>query len=488
MKFLIDTNVLIPLEPANDGTTALLAARAAELNRRAVQGGHQVFVHPAMHRDIRRDKVEWRRDLRGQQLQKYARLDEHPDLPESLKALVGSPAPGSNDWVDNQLLAALASNAVDYLVTEDNGLHRKARRVGLSERVARVEDALVLLSELSDSAPHPPPPVRPLPAYGLNASDPIFDSFREDYPGFDAWLAKCQKEHRQSWLINGPDGRHAGIVIVNPEMAPEPPMSGRVLKICTMKVSPGAHGLRYGELLLKVVFEYAQENGYAWVFVTVFEKHAQLVELLEDFGFTALEQKSPLGELILVKPLRHSVAPEDLAPLDHHIRYGPHSIAAEGVDWYIVPILPRFTSILIPETESQIVLLDEPRPYGNAIRKAYLCHANVTTIEPGALLFFYRSEAGQGVVAIGVTERIVRSGDPDEIARAVGRRTVYPLDAIREMCRKPVLAILFRQARIIQPPISALELEQGGVFIRPPQSIMKIQPTGREWLRNRLRL
>lgn len=489
MKFLIDTNVVIPLEPANDGTTALLADQAAELHRRAVAAGHQVFVHPAVLADIRRDKMAWRRDLRRQQVQKYAVLDDHPPLPDDLQRLIGDPARGTNDWVDNQLLSALACNAADYLVTEDQGLHRKARRIGLFDRVTRVEEAITLISDLSDSAPHPPPPVRSLAAYSLDAKDPIFDSFREDYPGFDGWLAKCQREHRQSWLIEGANGRHAAVVIVNPETSAPAPLRGRVLKICTMKVAGDAFGLRYGELLLKAVFEYAQENRYDWLYVTAFEKQVQLIQLLEDFGFRPLEERHSTGELVLAKPLRPSVDPQaGLAPLEHHVRFGPPHVVTEGVEWYAIPILPRYTSILLPETDRQIVLLDEPRPYGNAIRKAYLCHSNIRRIDPGSLLFFYRSEADQGLVAFGVAEGIVRSQDPDEIARLVGKRTVYRLDAIRAMCDKPVLAILFRQARILQPPISAAELVEGEVFRKPPQSITQIKREGREWLRKRLRL
>jgi hypothetical protein len=488
MKFLLDTNVLIPLEPTNEPTGSALAADAARLHSLASRHGHQVFIHPAVSRDIARDPQQQRKALFAQQVQKYPRLLDPPSASDAFIQVIGRPAVGTNDWVDDQLLVALHSNAVDYLVTEDQRIHRKARRLGMGERVARVDEAIRLISDLADETPPPPPLVSAVPAYRLNTADPIFDSFRGDYPGFDNWLEKCQREHRQSWMIEGSNGELSAVVIVNPETEPPAPATGRVLKICTMKVAEEAFGFRYGELLLKVVFEYAVRNGYEWLFVTTFEKQTHLTQLFEEFGFSVADAQTGLGELQFVKPV--GVTRDEgleLSPLEYHVRYGPPHVRLEGVEWYVIPILPQFSNLLFPETEDQLRFAD-PRPYGNAIRKAYLSHANVRDIEPGSLLWFYRSEVDQGLVALGVAERAVRSNNPDEIARSVGKRTVYSLEQIREMCEKEVLAVLFRQARAIQPPIPTAQLMRHGVFTQPPQSITRIKPEGRAWLRSQLQL
>jgi L-amino acid N-acyltransferase YncA len=490
MKFLLDTNVVIPLEPVPDGTVEDRSNTAARFHSSAVRQGHQVFVHPAMIEDIRRDPQEWRRELRRQQVRKYPVLERPPPLSASAREMVGSAVEGSNDWVDDQMLAAVYGNAVDYVVTEDQGLHRKARRLGCGERIATLAEAVALVSDLSDLAPAPPPAVESLPAYALDPSDPIFESFRIDYPGFDDWLARCQRQHRQSWTIRGETGRLAAVMIVKPEDDGLPqPLTGRTLKVCTIKVATEAQGLRYGELLLKVLFEYAVQNRYEWVYVTAFDKHAALIRLLEDFGFGALAAKTPLGESILAKRFTLPTGASSAEPpLDFHIRYGPPAVASSAVEWYAVPIQPRYTDILFPETEDQYRVLREVRPFGNAIRKAYLCHAGVRQIEPGSLLFFYRSEREQGFAALGVAESTVRSADPDEITRAVGKRTVYTLAQIQGMCEKPVLAILFRQARIIMPVLPAVQLLRQGVLNAAPQTITKIRRPGREWLQRQLGL
>lgn len=486
MKFLLDTNVLIPLEPANDGTVAALADPAARLHSLAGRHGHQVFIHPAVHRDIQRDPLSWRNDLRRRQLRKYPLLSEPPAVGASLIQVIGAAADGSNDWVDDQLLAAVHANAVDYLVTEDQGLHRKARRLAIGDRVARVSEAIRLISDLADLPPPPPPEVSAVPAYALNPADPIFDSFRSDYPGFNDWLGRCQREHRQSWIVRGNRESLAAVVIVNPETAPPAPAFGRVLKLCTFKVADDAFGLRYGELLLKVVFDYAVRNHYDWLYITTFEKQGHLIQLLEDFGFSLVPETTGLNELQFVKPMTPGGEGID-DPLAFHVRYGPPHVRADDCNGFVVPIQPRFSDQLFPETEPQFRLPD-PRPYGNAIRKAYLSHASVREIMPGSLLWFYRSESSQGIIALGVAEGTVRSRDPDEIARAVGKRTVYSLDQIRTMCGKEVLAVLFRQARVFQPPIPAAQLVGGGVLAAAPQSITRLKPEGRAWLRSRARL
>jgi GNAT superfamily N-acetyltransferase len=486
MKFLLDTDVLIPLEPTDEPTGSTLAADAARLHSLAVRHGHQVFIHPAVSRDIARDPQQQRKALFEQQVQKYPRLIHPPPASDAFIQTIGNPAIGTNDWVDDQLLVALHWNAVDYLVTEDQRIHRKARRLGIGERVARVSEAIRLISDLADETPPPPPLVSAVPAYRLNAADPIFDSFRRDYPRFDEWLERCQREHRQSWMIEGPDGALAAVVIVNPEKQPPAPATGRVLKICTMKVAEEAFGFRYGELLLKVVFEYAVRNGYEWLYVTTYERQTHLIQLFEDFGFGVAEAQTGLGELQFVKPINGTGdAGTELEPLEFHVRYGPPHVRLEGVEWYVIPILPHFSNLLFPETEDQLRFAD-PRPYGNAIRKAYLSHANIRDIEAGSLLWFYRSEVDQGLVALGVAERAIRSSNPDEIARSVGKRTVYRLEQIQEMCEKEVLAVLFRQARAIQPPIPTAQLVRNGVFTQPPQSITRIKPEGQAWLRSQL--
>jgi hypothetical protein len=92
------------------------------------------------------------------------------------------PVQESHDWIDPQLLAALYADAVDDLVTEDAGIHRKAKRLGLHTHVVYLAEAVVELNGLMDEAPPPLPAMEATKAHNLDSQDPIFDSVRSGLP------------------------------------------------------------------------------------------------------------------------------------------------------------------------------------------------------------------------------------------------------------------------------------------------------------------
>jgi hypothetical protein len=278
ISFLLDANILIALEPTSPEEIEANTPAVVELVRLAAEAGCALLVHPAVDADIRDDRDDKRRALRSTLLRKYPRLPDPPRVPAAWLTLFGRPKRGSNDWVDSRLLAALNADAVDYLVTEDRGLHSKARRVGLEDRVADVGEALTILRGLFEVVPVPPPAVRCVSAHVLDGHDPIFDELRGEYPQFDDWLRKAKRQRRHTWLIDGENARHAAVCIVKREGSGEYGLRGRVLKICTFKVSADHTGYRFGELLLKAVFEHARQSRYAAMYVTVFESHSGLID------------------------------------------------------------------------------------------------------------------------------------------------------------------------------------------------------------------
>jgi predicted nucleic acid-binding protein/L-amino acid N-acyltransferase YncA len=487
MKFLIDTNVLIPLEPASHADEEVNSQNAREFYRLVTETRNQIYVHPLARKDIEEDHDQDRKSLRAKLLEKYSMLPEPPSISAELQTRIGSSLRGSNDWVDDHLIAAMFSNAADYLVTEDQKLIRKAMKAGLSDKVFRIAEAIAFLSTLYDKTPCPPPRVESAKCHSLNARDPIFESLRADYPGFDKWFSKCQQEHRPVWRIQSNDGRLGAICIVKQEERDTFGLAGKVMKICAFKVSDGATGAKFGELLLKTVFDYAWQNKYDWLFVTVFEKHAGLQQLLTDFGFRSLDCRTNLGELIYAKPFAPQLSEDNTDALGFNIRYGPYTILQNAtVPIFIVPIMPKYHALLFPEAERQLVLSPGEHPFGNSIRKAYLCNSNIRTVTPGSLLLFYRSGDAQHVDVLGVVEGTLVSRDPVSVLSQVSKRTVYSLHDIEKLCESDVLAILFRQSRILSAPIQLEEMLKAGVLAAHPQTITTIQQQHRAWIFNRL--
>jgi len=488
LKFLIDTNIFIPVEPGGLSDIKESTPSIAKLTSSISEAGQQLFVHPASREDIRRDPDNNRCKLRELLFEKYAHLPQPPPITSKLAAILGDVEKGSNDWVDHNLIAALKADAVDFLLTEDREIRKKAARLSLQDRILTIAEATSTIRDLFDIAPIPPPAVRYIKAHLLNKNDPIFNSFREDYPNFDTWLRRCKLGHRSAWIIKGKNSLLAAICIVKQEELNEYNLMGKVLKICSFKVSEEYNGFRFGELLLKTVFDYCVSNKYNQMYVTVFSKYGNLVSLFEDFGFNDIGQKTNLGEIVLAKPISFTEEEyNSLSPLDFNIRYGPFAVKLIDVPSFVVPIKPKYHRLLFPEAEKQLDLLAGNNPFGNSIRKAYLSNTPIRTLKPGNNLFFYRSEDVKGITSLSVVEGTLVSSSPVEIARYVGKRTVYRFSEIEGLCRRgEVLAILFRESRILKKPISIKELKANKILSGIPQSITTISQNTLKWMERRI--
>jgi L-amino acid N-acyltransferase YncA len=462
---------------------------AVDLLRALAEGNHQTYLHPESLEELRHDKNEARRKVRELLISKYLVLPTAPTVSDRLTSAIGSVPEGSHDAVDQALLAAIDANAVDYLVTSDRGLISKSVQAGLRERVATPAEAAAAVRGLFRVTPAPPPAVRGILAYELNEADPIFDSLRTDYAPFDSWLTKCKREHRQAWAVSNTNESYSGITIVKPENSGEYRLSGRLLKICSFKISDFSRGYRFGELLLKTLFDYAYANNFDHLYVEIFPKYADAISLFEDFGFEALDEKTSKGELVLAKPMKFSHDDyESHGPLEFNIRFGPRHIKLYGATAFVVPIVPEYHRLLFPEFEEQQSLMQGQDPFGNSIRKAYLCYAPIRGIKSGDALLFYRSQDEQRITCIGVAEKTLVSSHPNEIARFVGKRTVYSYAAIEKMTNKPVLAILFRLARVLDDRLPLDSLINHAILTAAPQSIATVKEEGIAWLRERLEL
>jgi hypothetical protein len=190
-KLLIDTNVVIGLEDPQP-----VQASLAELVRLSSEHAVGLFVDGANYDDVTRDKDRARRAVTLSKLAKFQKLRDVP-VPEhaKLSARFG-PINTENDRSDVRLLVALDAKAIDFLVTQDIGLHRRAERAGFGAIVLTVEEALQWLKQTFTAKSVNLPYVAERKAYEIGQDHAILSSLREDYPGFDQWFEKCKKQHR----------------------------------------------------------------------------------------------------------------------------------------------------------------------------------------------------------------------------------------------------------------------------------------------------
>jgi GNAT superfamily N-acetyltransferase len=487
LTFLVDTNIFVTLEPFGSVGETEPFEEAAAFQRRVHEHGHLLALHSGTKADIERDTKDARREQSLQALNKYLVLDDVPAAPALLEAFGAS----ENDQVDALIASALEANAAHYLVTEDRGLRQRLARVAptLGPRALSLAEAIELLDQLHPPAPEPPPLVELRPCYSISLDDPIFDSIRGDYHEFDDWFRRsCQLGQREAFVIDGGDSL-AGVCILKDEDDEEYGLPSRRLKLCTVKVAEPHRRQRYGALLIKAALDNAVRRGRTGLYVTVLDRHQELIRLLEDLGFEITPQVTDLGELVMWRPLLPPPeAADELDGFEFNRRYGPHNLKLD-VPMHIIPIQPQWEERLFPEGRRQLEIISENAACGNDLRKAYLSRASSQQLSRGDLVLFYHSGDERAVRFIAVVEGTLRSADASEIVRFVGTRTVYTAGEIEEMTdggRREVAAVLIRQARHLNPAWSVNELIANAVIVRAPQSIQSIPDEGAAWVRTTL--
>lgn len=488
MKILIDTNILIPLEPVFGTDIESQRSNALELISLCLKHGIEIFLHPEGRKDITNDRNETRKRIRVEAYKKYKELIHPPSPSIEMTKILGEPNPGSHDAIDIQMLASVFQDAIDYFVTDDQKLRKKAKSLNIQDRVLSLNETLDLLTRLFPEKTQIPESIERLPVYALNEQDPIFQSIRDSYAGFDDWLQKCKREHRECLIVQR-EGRIAGICIFSEETKDQiDGKRGKVLKLNTFKVSPDYSGYKLGELLLKSITRIARSEKFYHLYLTTHEEQSPLLTFLDDFGFRILQGKNERGELLLLKDISPTSDSYLLPALEFQIRFGPGIEKLENVSYFFVPIQPQYSRLLFLERieQKQRELFPYFKPMENMIRKAYLSHSGNNQLSPGDILLFYRSEDIRSIVAIGVCEIVFRSQDSKEIIRKIGQRTVYSLSEIENLTQKEVLVVLFRESRIFENPISFNELSMYGGVKGWIQSIQKVKEDALPWLKQRI--
>ena len=489
--YLIDTNVIFHLED----NRAVEPAFAALLNI-AAKHKVDVMVHEAARDDIARDRDVTRRGISLSKLDKFQLLKKvrglEPDQLASRFGNLGRP----NDVVDATLLDAIERGAADFLVTEDRGLHDRARRFSpnLARRVLFVADAVALLRTTYEPVDAPVKHVEDISAYEIDLNDTFFDTLKDDYNDYfvEWWREKCVKQRRACWAIF--DEGLAGLIVrkdETPEETDATTKAQKILKLCTFKVRPEKRGVKLGELLLKKAFWFAQANSYDLLYITAFPKQSALIDLLEYYGFrhTATIAK---GEMVFEKLMSRAALTtvDGQSPYETDRLSYPRFITGAPTRAFYVPIREAYHDVLYPDLKNvkQPDLFDVigmsggPKRPGNTIRKVYLCRAQSQLGPPGSLLLFYKGKSvdkpSQALTAVGILEQWSLATSTRELMQLTGGRSVYSEAELINWeadAGHAVKVINYLLAAYIDPPITLEELKAMGAMVaHPPQSISEL--------------
>jgi len=487
MRILIDTNIFMYRE-----TDQVLSEDLQNLTRLLSDIGATILVHPSSHEEIARIRDQEKRNVMLSKVRAYSLL-ESPPLPkeqDEFFTLTEAPADAQIS-VDNLLLFTVYRNAVDYLVTEDRGIHRNAARLGITNRVLTIEETLQELKEFQvRDRVFTTPAIVMLPVNNLDIDDPIFDTLKQDYgAGFIPWFAKICKAGRKCFVNYREDGRLGALLIFKHEdeaIDSAPPLPKRKrLKLATFIVSHVRQ--RIGELFIRLAVDIAINNKTDEIYLTHFIKdNDRLVDLITEYGFAHVADK-PGNEAVFTKSLIcETDACSRLTPLQLHNQYYPSYYDGPSVKKFIVPIRPGFHDRLFTDYRRRRVSLTEFfgefYSEGNSIKKVYITRAGIRKISPGDLILFYRSDDTKGITSVGVVESFhPRLENVDEISVLVTRRTVYSQAEIERM-KKPISVILFTHHFHFPRSVFYRDLLDNSILTGPPQGISEVTNEKYSWI------
>lgn len=413
MRALLDTNIIIHRE-----TDKILNENIGTLFQWLDKMKYVKNVHPVTIEELKRHVDDEVVRTMGVKLDSYQVLKTVAPLHENVIKTSGEIDTTDNDKNDTLLLNEVYCSRVDLLITEDKKIHHKARALGIDDKVFRINSFIEkAIAENPTLVDYKTLSVKKEYFGNIDINDSFFDSFREDYEGFDNWFNK--KAEETSYICSYEGAINAFLFIKKEDESENysditPPLPPKKrLKIGTFKVT--ANGFKLGERFLKIIFDNAFKQKVEEIYVTIFDKSEEqkrLIGLLEYWGFKfgGTKSSSKGTENVYIKDFRRG----EVINLDFPKLTYPF-ISMES-DVYIVPIYQGYHTELFPDsylrTESPLDFV-ENKPHRNALSKVYISRSYERNLKSGDRIVFYRTgDSGNAIhtgvaTTVGVVESVI---------------------------------------------------------------------------------
>lgn len=407
MKALLDTNIVIHREASK-----AINKDIGQLFFWLDKTKHEKFIHPLTVNEINKYKDNNTVQTMNVKLDSYNILKSTAPFDGPMKTISDKIDKTPNDIEDSKLLNEVIYDRVDILITEDKKIHYKAGLAGISDRVFNIESFLEkTFAENPSLIDYNVLSVKQQLLGKVRLVDNFFDSFREDYPGFDKWFNGKSNETSYTcyygdeigaFLYVKKEDEHENYSNISPSFQPK-----KRLKIGTLKVT--LNGFKIGERLLKIVFDNALKQKVDEIYATIFDKRPEqirLIVLLESFGFKyhGIKTTSAGEEKVYVRNFHPK--------FDKENPRNTYPFFSKKTNIWFVSIFPEYHTELFPDsilrTESPIDFV-ENEPHRNAISKVYVSHSKERNIKKGDIIVFYRTGGlHKGVVTtIGIAENAI---------------------------------------------------------------------------------
>lgn len=430
MRILLDTNILIHREASN-----IVREDIGYLFKWLDKLKYDKCIHPYSISEIEKHKNDKVVNTFKIKLSSYDELKTLASDSPEITAIRSKYDGNENDSIDTSLLSEVFNQRVDFLLSEDKKIHTKAQELGIDTKVFTIEEFLEkCVAENPKLVNYKVLAVKKEYFGNINIDDNFFDSFKEDYHGFEGWFNRksdeiayiCErKDEILAFLYVKIEDEKEDYSDIKPVLKPK-----RRLKIGTFKVT--LNGFKLGERFLKIIFDNALINQVDEIYVTIFDRtegQERLIDLLGGWGFRkhGIKHSSTGNEFVYVRDFTQNVSVDK-----PNITY-PY--ISNQTRKFIVPIYPEYHTELLPDsilnTESPKDYI-ENRPNRNAIKKVYISRSIERSMKSGDIIIFYRTkDGGSGyytsvTTTIGVVTRVT-DGIPsfEKFVELCRRRSVF---------------------------------------------------------------
>jgi len=439
LKILLDTNIIIHRE-----TERIINPDIGKLFHWLDKVKAEKIIHPITIEEINKLKNKDQKQTYNIKLESYTELKTRCELDLKLNAVSQEYDVNENDKNDTLLLNEVFIGTVDFLISEDKKIHRKAAKLGISDKVFTIEQFIEKqTAENPDSVEYKVLSVQKSYFGNENINDPFFDSFKKDYPEFETWfrekanetiyISKNENNNILTFLYLKVENQNENYNDIEPIFQPK-----KRMKIGTFKVA--LNGFRLGERFLKIVFDNALRQKVEEIYVTIFDRRNEqrrLINLLEDWGFTKWGNKKSTGEIVMVRDFE-----KRFNKSNPKLTY-PYISLNEQNRIFIVPIRPEYHTELFPDSILSTESPDdfkEDKPHRNAISKVYISRSIERNVNKGDILLFYRTAEKDKpayhsavVTTIGIVEeKIENIKDEQDFILKCRKRSVFGDNELRE--------------------------------------------------------
>ncbi|HBW39214.1 hypothetical protein [Desulfosporosinus sp. BICA1-9] len=297
----------------------------------------------------------------------------------------------------------------------------------------------------------------------VDLDDGFFDSLKADYEEFPDWFKRKSDAGESALVFHDEQGVGAFIYLKRENEAIKLsdstilPAISRV-KIGTLRLAERYRGMRLGEGALGVSLWKWCEDRTEEIYVTVYEKYSELINLFERFGFICMG-RNRRGECIYLK---------SRSKIDYSDPYKSFPfIRPDFSKAGLIPIYERYHDRLFPYSELKIKKREiEEETAGNGITKVYIAspftamHYEID--EPVYIYRIYEGDTGKTYKSAVTSYCTITKM---EVIKSNGKTTISLADFIKNAGNKTVfspeeLTVTYEN----QKNIIMLELVYNGYF------------------------